>query len=39
MCRRVVTAALDTSFKELVGIMIAHEVIAIPVVDSTGRPV
>ncbi len=39
MCRRVVTAALDTSFKELVGMMIAHEVTAIPVVDSAGRPV
>lgn len=39
MCRRVVTAALDSSFKELVGMMIAHEVSAIPVVDSAGRPV
>ncbi|SFR01936.1 CBS domain-containing protein [Lentzea waywayandensis] len=39
MCRRVVTAAVDTSFKELVGAMIAHEVSAIPVVDSAGRPV
>ncbi len=39
MCRRVVTAALDSSFKELVGLMIAHEVTAIPVVDSAGRPV
>jgi CBS domain-containing protein len=39
MCRRVVTAALDTPFKELVGIMIVHEVSAIPVVDSAGRPV
>lgn len=39
MCRRVVTAALDTSYKELVGMMIAHEVNAIPVVDSAGRPV
>jgi len=39
MCRRVVTAALDTSFRELVGTMIAHEVSAIPVVDSAGHPV
>jgi CBS domain-containing protein len=39
MCRRVVTAARDTSFKELVGAMIVHEVSMIPVVDSAGRPV
>ncbi|MFC3897664.1 CBS domain-containing protein [Lentzea rhizosphaerae] len=39
MCRRVITAALDTPFKELVGLMIAHEVSAIPVVDPAGRPV
>ncbi|MDX8034242.1 CBS domain-containing protein [Lentzea sp. BCCO 10_0856] len=39
MCRRVVTAALDSSFKELVGMMIVHEVSAIPVVDSAGHPV
>lgn len=39
MCRRVVTAALDSPFKELVGLMIAHEVSAIPVVDQAGRPV
>ncbi|NKE59900.1 CBS domain-containing protein [Lentzea sp. PSKA42] len=39
MCRRVVTAALDTSFKELVGIMIAYDAGVIPVVDSRGRPV
>ncbi|MDX8141471.1 CBS domain-containing protein [Lentzea sp. NBC_00516] len=39
MCRRVVTAALDSPFKELVGLMIVHEVTAIPVVDSAGHPV
>ncbi|KJK48676.1 hypothetical protein UK23_16380 [Lentzea aerocolonigenes] len=39
MCRRVVSAALDTSFKELVGTMIVHEMSMIPVVDSAGRPV
>ncbi|HEX8866248.1 MAG TPA: CBS domain-containing protein [Lentzea sp.] len=39
MCRRVVTAAPDTTFKELVGTMIVHEVCMIPVVDSAGRPV
>lgn len=39
MCRRVVTAAQDTTFKELVGTMIVHEVSMIPVVDSAGRPV
>ena len=39
MCRRVVTAAPDATFKELVGTMIVHEVNTIPVVDSAGRPV
>lgn len=39
MCRRVITAVLDTPFKELVGMMIAHEVSSIPVVDSAGRPI
>ncbi|MEV6237530.1 CBS domain-containing protein [Lentzea sp. NPDC051838] len=39
MCRRVVTAAPDATFKELVGTMIVHEVSMIPVVDSAGRPV
>ncbi|GGU15864.1 CBS domain-containing protein [Lentzea flava] len=39
MCRRVVTAVRDTTFKELVGTMIVHEVSTIPVVDAAGRPV
>jgi CBS domain-containing protein len=39
MCRRVVTAARDTTFKELVGMMIVYELSTIPVVDSAGRPI
>lgn len=38
MCRKVITAAPDTSFKELVGIMLAYDVGVIPVVDLGGRP-
>lgn len=39
LCRRVVTAAPDSTFKELVGAMVAYEVSTIPVLDPAGRPV
>lgn len=38
MCRRVVTAALETQFKELVGMVLACDVSVVPVIDSAGRP-
>jgi CBS domain-containing protein len=38
MCRRVVTAAPDTAFKELVGMVLACDVSVIPVLDPAGRP-
>jgi CBS domain-containing protein len=38
MTRRVVTAVLDTPFKELAGMLLAHDLDALPVIDSTGRP-
>lgn len=36
--RRVITAAPDTPFRELVGTMIVHDLDALPVIDITGRP-
>jgi CBS domain-containing protein len=38
MCRRVVTAAPETLFKELVGMVLACDVSVIPVLDPAGRP-
>lgn len=39
MTRQVVTAVPDTSFREVVGTLIAHDLDALPVIDLTGRPV
>ncbi len=39
MTRDVVSARPDTSFKELAGLLAAHGVAAVPVVDATGRPI
>ncbi|GAB2864390.1 CBS domain-containing protein [Lentzea nigeriaca] len=38
MCRRVVTAAPDTVFRDLVGMVLACEVSMVPVVGPAGRP-
>jgi CBS domain-containing protein len=37
MTKQVVTARLDTPFKELVGLMAEHRVSGLPVVDRNGR--
>ena len=39
MTRKVVTARVSTTFKELVGLMNTHRVSGLPVVDLVGRPV
>jgi CBS-domain-containing membrane protein len=39
MTRQVITAVPDTSFKELAGTMLAHDLDALPVIDNVGRPV
>jgi len=39
MSRHVITAGLDTGFKELIGTLATHELSAIPVVHRGGRPV
>lgn len=38
MCRRVLTAAPDTDFKALVGMVLACDVSMVPVIDHAGRP-
>ena len=39
MTTAVVTATADTSFQELVELMLQHRVSGLPVVDGVGRPV
>jgi len=39
MSRHVITAGLDSGFKELIWTLATHELEAIPVVHATGRPV
>lgn len=39
MTRRVVTVVPDTSFREVVGTLVAHGLDAVPVIDLDGRPV
>lgn len=39
MDHRVVTAAPDTAFTEVVGTMTAHDLDAVPVIDHHGRPI
>ncbi|MBP2328810.1 CBS-domain-containing membrane protein [Kibdelosporangium banguiense] len=39
MTRQVITAVYDTPFKELAGAMLAHGIDALPVIDSSGRPI
>ncbi|WP_112225278.1 CBS domain-containing protein [Lentzea atacamensis] len=38
MCRRVVTAAPETLFEDLVGMVLACDVSVVPVIDPAGRP-
>lgn len=38
MTRHVITAVPDTPFKELAGMLLAHDIDALPVIDSTGMP-
>jgi len=37
MTRHVITAVPDTPFKELVRMLLAHDIDALPVIDSAGR--
>jgi CBS-domain-containing membrane protein len=37
--RQVITVVPDTPFRELVGIMLAHDLQALPVIDLTGHPI
>lgn len=39
MTREVITAVPDTPFRELVGILLVHDLSAIPVIDLAGRPI
>jgi CBS domain-containing protein len=39
MTLQVITVMPDTSFRELVGTMIAYGIGAVPVIDLAGRPV
>jgi CBS-domain-containing membrane protein len=38
MSRHVITAGPDTGFTELIGLLTAHDLCAVPIVDATGRP-
>ena len=39
MTRQVISAVPHTPFKELVGCILAHDISALPVIDTTGRPI